>query len=46
MPHYYFYEGTSACQVYSLNRKIVYAAWARNFSAVKPFLDVWLFVNR
>ena len=31
--------GTIACQVYSLNRKIIYAAWARNFSALKPFFD-------
>ena len=30
---------TIACQVYSLNRKIIYAAWARNFSALKPFFD-------
>lgn len=33
-------SGTIACQVYSLNRKIIYAAWARNFSALKPFFDV------
>lgn len=32
-------NGTIACQVYSLNRKIIYAAWARNFSALKPFFD-------
>ena len=32
-------KGTIACQVYSLNRKIIYAAWARNFSALKPFFD-------
>lgn len=31
--------GTIACQVYSLNRKIIYAAWVRNFSALKPFFD-------
>ena len=31
--------GTIACQVYGLNRKIIYAAWARNFSALKPFFD-------
>ena len=34
-----FAMGTIACQVYSSNRKIIYAAWARNFSAVKPFFD-------
>ena len=39
MPRSYLYIGTSACQVYSLNRKIIYAAWARNFSALKPFFD-------
>lgn len=32
-------QGTIARQVYSLNRKNIYAAWARNFSAVKPFFD-------
>ena len=33
--------GTEVCQVYSLNRKIVYAVWTRNFSAVKPFFDAY-----